>query len=201
MALTAPAHGPTGAVTPPLSTADVALFMGATADARMQQPLTAAIRWVERRCGAIVGGQETYSLTQSSGANRTIYPMWNMRALALPIAGRALKSVDALVDPYGNDVTASLTVADVSWLGAIIVCPYMRRGDWEVTATSARDAGDAEVLKEATLYIAKHLWEMRRGKGARPAPYGEDGTQVAATFAIPYKAQELLKDYYLMTAG
>jgi len=203
MGLTAPAHGPTGSVTPPLTTSDLAGYLGpnVTADTKMQQPLTAAIHKVERLCGPIVGGQQTWQLTQSSGANRTIYPMWNMRQIDVPVPPSSLQSIDALVDPYALDVTASLTVADVDWLGCVIVCPYQRRGDWILTATWGRDAGEAEILKEAALIIAKALWERRRGQSARPQAYGADATPSSLPFAVPRDAHLLMQDLYLVVAG
>jgi len=203
MGLTAPAHGPTGSVTPPLSTSDLAVYLGpnVTVDDRMQQPLTAAIHKVERLCGPIIGGQQTWQLVQSSGANRTIYPMWNMRQIDVPVPPSSLQSIDTLVDPYGLDVTDSLTVADVDWLGSVIVCPYQRRGDWGLTATWGRDAGEAEILKEASLIIAKALWERRRGQSARPQAYGADATPSSLPFAVPRDAHLLMQDLYLVVAG
>lgn len=201
MVLTAPSHGPVGTTTPPLTTTDLASYLGTgSPDVRMQQPLTAAISKVEKLCGPITGGQFQYLLSQSSGANRTIYPMWNMRQIVLPLQGSSLRSIDQMLDPYGTDVTASLTAPDIDWLGAVIVCPYQRRGDWQVTATSARDAGEAEVLKEAALIIAKALWERRRGQSARPAAYGEQAAG-APPFAVPRDAHLLMQDLYLVVAG
>ena len=201
MVLTAPTHGPTGTTTPALSLADFAAYLNVASTSAMQQPLTAALSKVEALCGPIVGGQASYLLQQSSGANRTIFPMWNMRALALPLQGLSLRSVDALVDPYGLDVTASLTAPDVDWLGAVIVCPYQRRGTWTATATSARDAGQAELLKEAALIIAKAMWEKRRGQAARSTQYDEATGPGAPATAVPRDAHLLMNDLYLVVAG
>lgn len=201
MALTAPSHGPTGTVTPPLTTTDLSTYLNTPVVTAMQQPLTAAIRFVERRCGPVAGGQYNYLASQSSGSNRVFSPGWNARQLDLPLQGVSLTSVDALVDPYGYDVVDSLTTADVDWEGAIIVCPYQRRGSWQVKATSARDSGDAETLKEAVLVIAKQLWEARRGMSARPAAYGGSDAAVPVGFAVPARAAELMNDLLLVSAG
>ena len=196
---TAPTHGPTGTVTQPLATTDLATFMNTTATSAMQQPLSAAIGYVERRCGSILGGQRVFLAEQSTGSQRTFSPMWNARALALPIQGRDMASLDALVDPLGVDVTASLVAQDIDWNNATIVCPYMRRGVWAVTATTAREAYEAEALKEATLIIAKQLWETRRGHDARAAMAG--ATPPLLGFSVPERAKELMSDLLLMVAG
>ena len=116
------------------------------------------------------------------------------------MVGLQFASLDVLTDPYGLDVTGALTAPDIDWMAAVVVCPYMRRGIWQVTATTARDAADAAALKEAALVIGKHQWEARRGMQARPGPYGDAAPPVSG-FAIPRRAQELMADLLLISAG
>lgn len=138
--------------------------------AQLQDALDAATEWVTAQVG-VRGGSPVLTVRAKRGV------------LVLPLTGVA--SVDSVLDP--DDV--AVTPSDVDAAAGIVWLPTMRAGAYTVTVTTAASAR----VDEATLHIAKHLWETRRGKVATQFAGGEAGdTAPFMGYAIPRRAVELL---------
>lgn len=190
MSVTAPATGPVGARADEVSTGDLALFAKTADDPELQAYVTAALGFVRRECGPITVGQWCYPVDQSRGDLALRLP---------PLPEVVLSSVDTVIDPDGIDVTAQLTVSDVDWARGAITAPGWRPGTWRVTATRTRPEDSTEALKLAVLVVAKNLWELQRGKSARPAAYGpQDATPPSPAWnGIPARAKKLMEPYLI----
>lgn len=139
--------------------------------AQLQDALDAAAEWVTAQVG-VRGGSPVLKVRATPGGT-----------LVLPLTG--LASVDEVRDPDG----AAVTPTDVDEAAGLVWLPTMRAGAYTVTVTTAASAR----VDEATLHIAKHLWETRRGKVATQFAGGEAGdTAPFMGFAIPRRAVELL---------
>lgn len=140
--------------------------------AQAQGVLDAAAEWVEDTVG-VRGGSPVFEVRPQG------------KALILPAVGVA--SVVEVTDP--DDVTVTPydvdKAAGIVWLETVSTTP----GPYTVTVTTDTSAR----VDEATLHIAKHLWETRRGKVATQFAGGEAGdTAPFMGYAIPRRAVELL---------
>ena len=185
MAITAPTTGPVGSPSPPITLLEFVTYLqdAAPGTSEQQAVLTAAIGWVEERCGPI-----TATDVRVLAAQRGRYS----RDLVLPV--RPVGVVTAVLDPQALDVIAQLEAEDVNWRAGVITAPYHRDGDWQIRLTTARTTAQVADLKEATLIIGKHLWESRNGL-ARSGMYSSDRPVFPPGYAIPSRAAQLLEGF------
>lgn len=196
MAVTAPTSGPAAGRTAPVTSADLAAYIGTTVPSpdTMARPVAAAVQIVEGRCGPITSTTWTYLVEQDLSG-----------ALILPSG--PLASLQELLTPDGVDVTGQVVAHDVDWRHGIVWPPARQGGLWSVKVVTRRDTG-VDDLVEAVCVIAKQLWTPRRGEDLRPnvgmQPPGFGGSTympVPAGFAIPHRAVELMADHLLPMAG
>lgn len=114
-----------------------------------------------------------------------VRPTWS-GALLLPAVGVAVVTV---TDPTGGDVPVGDCDVDTS-AGVVRPPRPVARGEWVVAVTRVPSAA----VDEATLIIARHLWETRRGRDGRAGAFAQpEDPIVPVGFAVPRRAQQLLR--------
>lgn len=148
-------------------------------DRELRQKLASATRMVEKRCGPV----SVKDFTQSFRACSVVLdyrPVVSITSVT-PLGGVALSSADAVRRLDAEAGIVELTAAATRAGGGTIV---YRAGRTAIPAN----------LKDATLVIAKHLWETQRGVSARPGMGGDEMADavVGVGWALPNRARELM---------
>lgn len=151
----------------------------------LNDKLDAALAYVATRVGPLDVAQRTYRA----------YPTPSGR---LCLSADRLAAVVEVRDPDG----AVVVPVDVDLEAGIVNVGrvWSRTRAWEVDATREAFAAD---VSEAVKIIASHLYELHRGRDARPGftPSADDSTPPPSGFAIPRRASELLGPHLLVAAG
>lgn len=192
MAFTAPPVGPVATPAAEVTTADLAAFASVPDSASLQPYVGTALRKVILACGPITAGQWRFAIPQTTNSRRLGLTRWPTVTLA---------SIDGLADPLGVDCLAQLTPnTDIDWRMQAVLAPYLLAGLWQITATLTRPADDASSLKLAVKIIAKNLYEVQRGGGARPGAFNDQGAPPMWS-GVPSRAKEIMKPYLARFVG